>query len=182
MSKRVWDCASGQNEHVAQIPLHPITERPRLRWYRYWKKNQCWQISEGSEHHAEWEHQYSYTETDATSFSETLNVSTTVGAEFKALSSELSIGFSETSAHSHSISITEVDIVREGIDAKCPMGKNMVFCVWELIDEFDFVDSQGNDYFQWPVRNTNPYYLWLESSTQIVPHQEMVTDSTYFDK
>jgi len=183
-SQRVWNCSNAENEHVAQIQLHPITERPRLRWYRYWtrKPDQCWRISEGSSHWREWEHQYSYTETDARSFSETIGVTSSVGSEFKALSAELSVEFSETSGSSHSISITRVDIEREGIDAKCPMGKNMVFCVWELVDEFHFVDSQGNDYFQWPDGFTNPYYLWLEWSKQIVPHEEMLTDSTYFDK
>jgi hypothetical protein len=185
MSQRVWGCSDWKNEHDAQIQLHPITERPHLRWYRYWtrKPDQCWRISEGSSHWKEWEHQYSYSVTDATSFSKTLNVSASIGAEFKALSATLSAGYSETSGYSHSISVTQVDIITEGVDAKCPMGKNMVFCVWELVDEFDFVDSEGEDFFQYPKSEKNPYYYWpFDSSKRIVPHQEIVTDSTYFDK
>lgn len=77
---------------------------------------------------------------------------------------------------SQEISITEEETLEESFTITCPENKNLVYCVWQLIDEYSIVDSTGTEIF-----TAVKFVFDDEVLMSSIPTEDLVPMTTYFD-
>ncbi|MBN1884279.1 MAG: hypothetical protein JW876_01985 [Candidatus Krumholzibacteriota bacterium] len=112
--------------------------------------------------------------TKAEEFGRTIGMSATVsGGLFVNFSATLSAEFSYSS--STSITVSEEETVEESFTIACPDNKNIVYCVWQLVDDFRIFGPGGEPY-------EDPNYRFTPGTHRAVcPTAEFVPMTTYFD-
>ena len=98
---------------------------------------------------------------------------TVSGGLFVNFSATLSAEFSYNS--STSITVSEEETVEESFTISCPDNQNIVYCVWQLVDEFRILGPGGEFY-------EDPNYRFTPGShLAVCPTAEFVPMTTYFD-
>lgn len=95
------------------------------------------------------------------------------GGLFLTFSATLRTEFSYSS--STSLTVSEEETVEESFTISCPDNRNIVYCVWQLVDEFRIIGVDGEEF-------TDPYFMFAAGShLAICPTPEFVPMTTYFD-
>jgi hypothetical protein len=98
---------------------------------------------------------------------------TASGGFFVDFSVTLRTEFSYSS--STSLTVSEEETVEESFTIACPDNQNIVYCVWQLVDEFRIIGLDGEEF-------TDPNYRFTAGSNLAVcPAPEFVPITTYFD-
>ena len=152
-----------------------LSSRPYLEHVRYWRRIGIVERYSGST---------SVTVTRSTTKgvqrTEAEEFGTSIGMEATA-SGGFFVDFSVTLrtelsySSSTELSVSEEETVEESFTISCPENKNIVYCVWQLVDEFRIIGLDGKPF-------TDPYCGFRESSLQTVcPSSDFVPVTTYFD-
>ncbi len=112
--------------------------------------------------------------TEAEEFGMSIGMEASVsGGLFVEFSMTLRTEFSYSS--STSLSVSEEETVEESFTITCPDNRNIVYCVWQLVDEFRIIGVDGEEF-------TDPNYVFPAGShLAICPAPEFVPMTTYFD-
>jgi hypothetical protein len=75
---------------------------------------------------------------------------------------------------STSLTVSEEETVEESFTIACPDNMNIVYCVWQLVDEFRIIGADGELF-------TDPNYRFTSGTNiAVVPAPEFVPVTTYF--
>lgn len=98
---------------------------------------------------------------------------TASGGLFVSLSVTLRTEFSYSS--STSLTVSEEETVEESFTIACPDNKNIVYCVWQLVDEFRIIGVDGEPF-------ADPWFRFTDGShLAVCPEAEFVPMTTYFN-
>ncbi len=170
-------------ETESQVPLKPLSERPHLQLVRYWERGaqDCWYVDGCSSRAIEWSHTYGVTRTEAEEFGKTIGASVGFQDPWQSVKSTLSAEFSYRV--SSSIAVSEVDTVTNSRSIECPCNKSCVFCVWQLIDEYRYVDEEGEMFsdpnFVFDYEFKAQHFQW---TGEVLPRADEHTQNTLFDR
>ncbi|HSG29517.1 MAG TPA: hypothetical protein VLA34_13640 [Candidatus Krumholzibacterium sp.] len=76
---------------------------------------------------------------------------------------------------SSSLTVSEEETVEESFTITCPDNKNIVYCVWQLVDEFRIIGVDGEEF------SDPSFYFHPGSHRAVCPLPEFVPITTYFD-
>ncbi len=155
--------------------INPLSSAPYLQHKRYWVRLGIIERYSGST---------STTTTRSTTrgiernsaqeFGMSIGMEASVsGGLFVEFSMTLRTEFSYSS--STSLTVSEEETVEESFTIACPDNMNIVYCVWQLVDEFRIIGADGELF-------TDPNYQFTPGThVAIVPAPEFVPMTTYFD-
>ncbi len=111
--------------------------------------------------------------TEAQEFGMSIGMEASVsGGLFVSFSMTLRTEFSYSS--STSLSVSEEETVEESFTITCPDNRNIVYCVWQLVDEFRIIGVDGEEF-------TDSYYRFTAGThLAVCPEPEFVPMTTYF--
>lgn len=153
----------------------PLSSTPYLEHVRYWRRLGAVERYSGSTSTTVTRSTTRGVErTRAEEFGMSIGMETSVsGGLFVDFSMTLSMEFSYSS--STSLSVSEEETVEESFTISCPTDKNIVYCVWQLVDEFRIIGVDGQVY-------SDPSYVFTDNTLEAVsPTSEFVPITTYFD-
>jgi hypothetical protein len=153
----VGDIPISDAEFVAEandVTLKPLSTQPRLQLVRYWILNPkgegdpgCWYVDSASTQEANWTKTEGITQTTADEFAETISANVGVTDPWGVLTDTLTTEFSHTV--SSSIAFNHETTTGGSRSITCPIDKRCVFCVWQLFEEYRYVDVD-DDLFRDP--------------------------------
>jgi hypothetical protein len=155
--------------------LNPLSSAPYLQHIRYWVRLGIIERYSGSTSTTTTRSTTRGIErTEAEEFGMSIGMEASVsGGLFVSFSMTLRTEFSYSS--STSLSVSEEETVEESFTIACPDNKNIVYCVWQLVDEFRIIGADGELF-------TDPNYQFTPGThLAIVPEPEFVPLTTYFD-
>lgn len=152
----------------------PLTSQPYLQLVRYWVRvGDVERYSGNTSKTTTRSTTRGTTETSASEFSRTLGIETTISGSWY-VDLELKVKAEFSWKESHETSIMHEETFGESFTIACPENKNLVYCVWQLIEEYRIVDENG-DFF------TDPDFLFDDAyHSTICPTRELVPMTTYF--
>lgn len=154
---------------------YPLSSHPYLQHVRYWVRLGDVERYSGSTSLTVTRSVTRGVErTEAEEFGMSIGMETTAsGGFFVDFSVTLRTEFSYSS--SVELSVSEETTTEEAFTISCPDNKNIVYCVWQLVDEFRIIGVDGQVY-------SDPNYRFFGPSlTAICPSNEFVPMTTYFD-
>lgn len=157
------------------IHLDPLSSTPYIQHIRYWRRLGLVERYSGSTSTTVTRSITRGVErTRAEEFGMSIGMESTVsGGLFVDFSVTLSMEFSYSS--STSLSVSEEETVEESFTISCPDNKNIVYCVWQLVDEFKIIGVDGEIY-------ADPSYVFADGTLEAVcPTSEFVPITTYFE-
>lgn len=155
--------------------LNPLSSAPYLQHVRYWVRLGNVERYSGSTSVTVTRSTTRGMErTEAEEFGMSIGMEATAsGGFFVEFSVTLRTEFSYSS--STSLSVSEEETVEESFTITCPDNRNIVYCVWQLVDEFRIIGSDGEAF-------ADPNYRFAAGShLAICPEPEFVPMTTYFD-
>ncbi len=154
---------------------YPLSNQPYLQLVRYWVRVGAVERYSGSTSKTTTRSTTrGTTETSASEFTKTLGIETSVsGSWFVDFEVKVKTEFSWS--ESHETSISEEETYEESFTISSPENQNIVYCVWQLVEEYRVVGTDGELF-------TDPNYLFDDESNSIIcPTNETVPMTTYFD-
>jgi hypothetical protein len=122
-----------------------INARPYLLHTRHWRRLEQNNLSPGTSYTLEKEVTYgvSSSHTESTEFSQTIGVEVSVGGSWGAFSASVTASYEQTSTHSemNSVTISEETTETRYYNVAAPASGTRVYVLWQLVDEFSFVDA-----------------------------------------
>jgi len=111
--------------------------------------------------------------TEAEEFGMSIGMEATAsGGFFVDFSVTLRTEFSYSS--STSLTVSEEETVEESFTIACPDNQNIVYCVWQLVDEFRIIGVDGEPF-------ADPWFRFTDGShLAVCPEPEFVPMTTYF--
>ncbi len=112
--------------------------------------------------------------TEAEEFGLSIGMEATAsGGLFVEFSVTLRTEFSYSS--STSLTVSEEETVEESFTVACPDNQNIVYCVWQLVNEFKIIGVDGEPF-------TDPWFRFTAGShLAVCPEPEFVPMTTYFN-
>jgi len=122
-----------------------ISERPHLLHTRHWRRLEQNNLSPGTSYTLSKEVTYgvSSTHTESTEFSTTMGISVSAGGGWGPFSASVTASYEQTTTETEINSVTiseETTEIREYTVA-APDSGTRVYVLWQLVDEFSFVDA-----------------------------------------
>ncbi len=156
-------------------PGKPLSNKPYLQLVRYWVRvGDVERYSGNTSKTVTKSTTLGITEKSASSFSKTLGIETTVAGSAMYVDLELKIKAEFTWTQSHETSIRKEQQLIETFTISCPEDKNIVYCVWQLYEEYRVVGADGELF-------TDPNYVFDHTDhTAVFPTREMAPLTTYF--
>jgi hypothetical protein len=174
-----------QNGNVVNSPelegeteLQRLSSTPELQLVRYWKRiSEIERYPGGTTTSEARFHSEGSSSTESFSFTETLGVSSTVsgGIGFADVSATVSAEFSSTQEFESTFS-TETS-VEHTVTIAPVAGVNIIFCTWQLFEEFRLVNSEKNADGEYEAF-TDPSYEFAPGSSMIFATDE-IRNMTY---
>ena len=147
-------------------PTLPVTEDPRLQLVRYWQRlGPVERYSGATTTTIERSVTYGSETTQTESFAYTVGVSTTVSADFLFGSVSTTISAEFGSEYEESTTISESETTTESYSVSADQDENLVFAVWQLVDEYRIVRQEGGEW----VTYSDPAYEFLEADLAPLP-------------
>lgn len=160
--------------HVSPMWASPLSSRPYLQHVRYWVRLGDPERYSGSTSVSVTRSTTRGVErTQAQEFGMSIGMEASVsGGLFVEFSMTLRTEFSYSS--STAFSVSEEETVEESFNITCPDNRNIVYCVWQLVDEFRIIGADGEPF-------TDPVYQFTAGSLGAVYPTDFVPMTTYFD-
>ena len=155
--------------------LNPLSSAPYLQHKRYWVRLGNVERYSGSTSTTTTRTTTRGIErTEAEEFGMSIGMEATAsGGLFVEFSVTLRTEFSYSS--STSLTVSEEETIEESFTIACPDNMNIVYCVWQLVDEFRIIGADGELF-------TDPNYQFTAGTNiAVVPAPEFVPVTTYFD-
>jgi len=172
---QVWD---GERAFpVVPMRAYPLDERPILQYVRYWARlGGVEYYAGGIETSVERSVTKGMSETRAESFTKTLGIEASIsGSWFVSFSMSVRTEFewSESTETTYSSEETTTEIFTISPEAD----KNLAYSVWTLVEEFRFIDQNGDPFTDWA-------YEFDPDSIASATHRTATTVpvTTYFDQ
>ena len=158
-----------------EMGCNPLSSAPYLQHVRYWVRLGIIERYSGSTSVTVTRSTTIGMErTEAEEFGMSIGMEATAsGGFFVEFSVTLRTEFSYSS--STSLTVSEEETVEESFTIACPDNKNIVYCVWQLVDEFRIIGVDGEP-FEDPE-----YWFTAGSHLAICPEPEFVPMTTYFN-
>ncbi|MBN1290828.1 MAG: hypothetical protein JXB48_03235 [Candidatus Latescibacteria bacterium] len=166
-----WDL----NDWWLQLPCKPLSNKPYLQLVRFWKRiGDVERYSGSTSKTTTRSTTHGTTETSASEFSKTLGIEASVsGSWYVDFEVKVKTEFSWT--ESHETSIMQEETFEESFTISCPENRNIVYCVWQLIEEYRIVGADGKLFI-------DPNFLFDDTyHVAICPTRELVPMTTYFN-
>ena len=163
------------NSHCYGMASRPLLSAPYLQHVRYWVRLSLVERYSGSTSVTVTRSTTRGMErTEAEEFGMSIGMEATAsGGFFVEFSVTLRTEFSYSS--STSLTVSEEETLEESFTITCPDNQNIVYCVWQLVDEFRIVGIDGFEF-------TDPHYRFTAGSRLAVcPTPEFVPMTTYFE-
>jgi len=160
---------------TGDMGCNPLSSAPYLQHIRYWVRLGIVERYSGSTSVTVTRSTTRGMErTEAEEFGMSIGMEATVsGGFFVDFSVTLRTELSYSS--STSLTVSEEETVEESFTISCPDNKNIVYCVWQLVDEFRIIGVDGEEF-------TDPNYRFTAGShLAICPTPEFVPMTTYFN-
>ena len=176
-----------QNKNPVESPtaesytgLMELSELPELQIVRYWVRiSGIERYPGGTEIEETRSHTEGSSETSAYSFTETLGVSATAGGGGAFVSAEVTVS-AEFSATQSFESTFETETTREHTVTIAPeSGKNIVYCTWQLYEEFRLVHPDKNSEGEYESFYDPNYEFADESSQPMIFKTPVIRNVTY---
>ena len=153
----------------------PLSSAPYLQHIRYWARLGIVERYSGSTSVTVTRSTTRGMErTEAEEFGMSIGMEATAsGGLFVEFSVTLRTEFSYSS--STSITVSEEETVEESFTIACPDNKNIVYCVWQLVDEFRIIGIDGEPFADPGFSFTNGTHI------AVCPEPEFVPMTTYFN-
>jgi hypothetical protein len=153
----------------------PLSNQPYLQLVRYWVRIGDVERYAGSTSKTTTRTTTrGTTETSASEFTKTLGIEASVsGSWFVDFEVKVKTEFSWS--ESHETSIMQEESYEESFTISSPENKNIVYCVWQLVEEYRIVGVDGGEFTD-PNYDFDPDY---ESAA--CPTSELVPITTFFD-
>lgn len=175
------------NENLVHSPeiegysgLQSLTSAPELQLVRYWKRiSGIERYPGGTETSETRTHTEGSSSSTSFSFTETLGVSATGGGGvgFAEVEVTVSAEFSATQTFDSTFE-TETTVEHTVTIAPDP-GVNIIFCTWQLYEEFRLVNTELNDEGDYDSFTDPAYEFAEESSTPMVFATDVIRNMTY---
>ena len=172
---QVWD--GGGSFPVVPMRAYPLGDRPTLQYIRYWVRlGEVEYYAGGIETSVERSVTTGMSETRAESFTKTLGMEASMsGSWFVSFSVSVRTEFewSESTETTYSSEETTTETFTISPEAD----KNLAYTVWSLVEEFRFIDENGDPFTDWG-------YGFDPDSIASATHRTATTVpvSTYFDQ
>ena len=157
------------------VPCNPLESQPYLQVVRYWVRvGDVERYAGGTTTTITRTTTRGTTETSASEFTKTLGIEASIsGSWFVDFEVKIKTEFSWS--ESHETSIMQEESYEESFSIAAPEAKNIVYCVWQLVEEYRIVGLNGGDF-------TDPHYEFDPAyHTAACPTSELVPVTTYFE-
>ena len=160
---------------TGEMTCNPLSSAPYLQHIRYWVRLGIVERYSGSTSKTVTRSTTKGVErTQAEEFGMSIGMEATAsGGFFVEFSVTLRTEFSYSS--STSLTVSEEETVEESFTISCPDNRNIVYCVWQLVDEFRIIGVDGQP-FEYPA-----FKFTAGSHLAVCPTPEFVPMTTYFD-
>ncbi|MHB9028877.1 MAG: hypothetical protein ACYC9O_08920 [Candidatus Latescibacterota bacterium] len=155
----------------------PLSNKPYLQLIRYWVRiGDVERYSSGTSKTTTRTTTRGTTETSAKEFSKTLGIESTVSGNAVYVDLELKIKTEFTWTESQETSIMKEETFQESFTITPPDDRNIVYCVWQLYEEYRVVGTDGEIF-------TDPNFIFDNKyHATVFPTRELVPMTTYFKK